>query len=366
MSADALESDRLGECAHPRETYELVGHNAAEASFAKSWRSDRLPHAWLIAGPHGIGKATFAYRVARALLHYSDGPPARGNPLDIKREAPAARRIQQQSHANLLVLRRPWDPARKKAKTVLTVDEVRRIAGFFGMSAGEAGWRICIVDTADDMNAAAANALLKTLEEPPEKSLLLVLANVPGRLLPPLRSRCRRLSLLPLNDAKMKTVLAAYVPDLSQADRDSLIEISQGSVGQALLLAQKNGLEAHKSLLSVLDTLPDLDDRALMVLCNSVAQRGADQLYHFTIEFLADHIRRQISEAAIDDELKSTGTLGRFMTPATFERWVRVWENLRRLQVAADGLNLDRKQTLMQIFFQMREACLDQCGVGAA
>ncbi len=359
MSTEPVDSDRLGDFPHPRETHELLGHETAEAAFVDCWQSGRTPHAWLIGGPHGIGKATFAYRIARALLNQGSDASL-GASLDVDKTSAAARRIEQQSHANLLVLRRPWDPVRKKVKTVLTVDEVRRIAGFFGMSAGEGGWRICIVDTADDMNAAAANALLKTLEEPPEKSLLLVLSNVPGRLLATLRSRCRRLALSPLSNTDMTSLLTKHAPDLSAADQETLIELSMGSIGRALLLAQENGLVAHRQLMSVLGTLPGLDDQALSDLSSTVARRGSEQIYHLTMDFLAEHVRRQIAKTALEDDAgigHQGDELCSYMTGGNLDRWIGVWENLRRLQNMTDALNLDRKQTLTQAFFRIQEVC---------
>ncbi len=358
MTSEVIESDRLGDFPHPRQTYRLVGHEKAEAAFVAAWRSGRLPHAWLITGPYGIGKATFAYRAARALLHHGGEAPKRGAPLVVDPAASAARRIERQSHSNLLVLKRPYDRTRKKPKTVLTVDEVRRIAPFFGMAAGEDGWRICIVDTADDMNAAAANAFLKTLEEPPEKSLLLVLANAPGTVLPTIRSRCRKLALSPLEDESIKTLLAAHLPELGPADLEKLAELSQGSVGYALTLARSGGLEARDNILNVLETLPDLDDRALIALGNSMVRRGMEQVYNFAMEFLADHVKRHIRDAARETAAqRETGGLDRYITPDSFDRWVGVWENLLRLRKTADALNLDRKQTLMQAFFHIRDAC---------
>lgn len=361
MTLEVIESDRLSNFPHPRETYRLVGHEEAEAAFIEAWRSGRLPHAWLITGPYGIGKATFAYRAARALLHHGGEPPEQGAPLVVEPDAPAARRIEQQSHLNLLVLKRPYDRTRKKPKTVLTVDEVRRIASFFGMSAGEGGWRICIVDTADDMNAAAANAFLKTLEEPPEKSLLLVLANVPGTVLPTIRSRCRRLALSPLDEEEIKTLLATHTPELDPADRQKLAELSQGSIGRALTLARNNGLKARENILNVLETLPELDDLALINLSNSMVRRGMEEVYSFTMAFLADHVKRHIRDAARETAAQQgIGSLDRYIAPASFDRWIGVWENLLRLQKTADALNLDRKQTLMQAFFYIRDACSEK------
>jgi len=146
MSEGPVDSDRIADYPHPRETAELVGHELAERTIIETFASGRLAHAWLFAGPPGIGKATLAYRMARFLLRHGDQVPKDHKAgLNVDPNDPVARRIAAMSHGNLLVLRRPWDSARKRLKTVLTVDEVRRINNFFGLSAGEGGWRVCIL-----------------------------------------------------------------------------------------------------------------------------------------------------------------------------------------------------------------------------
>src|SRR5215469_12871747 len=186
------DSDRVEGFAHPRETFALLGQGAALARAARAIRAGRPPGAWLITGAPGIGKATLAYRIARYLLAYgaTDAGP---EDLTVPPDSVAARQVAAQSHPGLLVLKRIINPRTGKLMTVLSVDEIRRLSGFFGMTSGAGGWRVAIVDTADDMNDNAANALLKMLEEPPAHAMLLLLSNTPGRLLPTIRSRCQRL-----------------------------------------------------------------------------------------------------------------------------------------------------------------------------
>jgi DNA polymerase-3 subunit delta' len=186
---------------HPRQTLSLYGHAEAEQAFLEAYRASRMPHAWLIGGPRGVGKATLAYRMARFVFaHPSPTTPSVRNAahLTLPVDHPVVRRIAAQGHPDLLALERVADE-KGKVPMFIPVDMVRKTIGFFGSTAGEGGWRVCIVDSADEMNAAGANALLKILEEPPAKSLLLVVSHAPGRLLPTIRSRCRRLALRALS-----------------------------------------------------------------------------------------------------------------------------------------------------------------------
>ncbi len=203
MSADIdlPEVDRLDGCPHPRETTELFGHEAAEEAFLAAFRSGRLPHAWILGGPEGIGKATFAYRVARFVLANPDPHSAavrQAGTMAVPPDHPIARKIAAQSHGGLFVLRRQWNAEKKSMPTQIPVELVRKALDFFGATAAVPGWRVCIVDSAEDLNLNGANALLKTLEEPPEKSLFLIVSHMPGRIMPTIRSRCRSLAMRPL------------------------------------------------------------------------------------------------------------------------------------------------------------------------
>ena len=185
---------------HPRETTDLFGHREAETALLNAYRSGRIPHAWLIGGAQGIGKATLAYRMARFVLAHGDPLAAdvqRADSLNVDANDPAARRIVAGAHGGLLVLQRTAND-KGVMRTVITVDETRETISFFGSTAAADGWRVCIVDTVDELNPNAANALLKTLEEPPRQSLFLLISHAPGRVLPTILSRCRRLPLRPL------------------------------------------------------------------------------------------------------------------------------------------------------------------------
>src|ERR1700729_4206897 len=185
---------------HPRETSVLSGHRDAETALLNAYRSGRIPHAWLIGGAQGIGKATLAYRMARFVLAHRNPLAAdvgHARSLNVDPADPGARHVAAGAHGGLLTLERTLND-KGVLRTVITVDETRETISFFGSTAAVEGWRVCIVDTADELNANVANALLKIFEEPPQQSLFLLVSHAPARVLPTILSRCRNLSLRPL------------------------------------------------------------------------------------------------------------------------------------------------------------------------
>ena len=263
------EPDRVEGAPHPRETRALCGQARAEAAFLDAHAGGRLHHAWLLTGPRGVGKATLAWRIARFLLTeppaadgaglFGDTPPAPTS-LDVPEDHPALRRMEALAEPSLFLLRRAWDDKARppRLKTVITVDEVRRLKGFFALSAADGGRRVVIVDAADEMNANAANALLKLLEEPPAGAVLLLVSHQPSRLLPTIRSRCRELRLETLGAEDMAAALAAagHAPG---EEAEALAELAGGSVGEAVRLANLDGLAAYRSLVALFAGAPGID-----------------------------------------------------------------------------------------------------------
>ncbi|HUF57292.1 MAG TPA: DNA polymerase III subunit delta', partial [Thermohalobaculum sp.] len=245
MAAEAAppEPDRVPGYPHPRETPRLFGQEAAEAAFLAAWAEDRLHHAWLISGPRGIGKATLAYRMARALIVggptgdaglFGDPAPPPAS-LDAPAGDPVQARIAAGAEPRLMVLRRTLND-RGALRTVIRVEEVRRVREFLGLSAADGGWRAVIVDAADEMNVNAANALLKVLEEPPPLTVLLLVAHGPARLLPTIRSRCRTLALAPLGPQALADALEQAGAPVAPGHAAALAILSGGSAGAALRL----------------------------------------------------------------------------------------------------------------------------------
>jgi DNA polymerase-3 subunit delta' len=326
---ESFESDRIAGFAHPRETTTLLGQQAALDLAAAALRGGRPPHAWLITGPPGLGKATLAYRMARYLLRHGatgEGPAD----LFVPADDVVARQIEARSHPGLLVLKRGLNPRTGKPQTELPVDEVRRLAGFFGMTAGADGWRVAIVDPADDMNENAANALLKQLEEPPEKAMLLLLSHRPGRLLPTIRSRCRRLELRPLPEAVLDQALAALLPDMQAPERQALAHLSGGSIGAALRLADGDGAFLAQEAERVIERAREPDMVALHALGEKIG-RIRDGLSIFG-DFLAQGLGARIRARA------SAGGDAR--------RWAEAAARLDEQFARADGLNLEPRQTV--------------------
>src|ERR1700731_4819680 len=279
---------------HPRETTALAGHREAETALLNAYRSGRIPHAWLIGGAQGIGKATLAYRMARFGLAHGDPLAAdvqRADNLNVDANDPAARRIVAGAHGGLLVLQRTAND-KGVMRTVITVDETRETISFFGSTAAADGWRVCIVDTVDELNPNAANALLKTLEEPPRQSLFLLISHAPGRVLPTILSRCRLLTLRPLSTAD---VIQASAHAASLAFDDPVLleaaEAAEGSVARALTLLGGDAVKLHQRTAALLATLPQVDQRELHALGDALG--GSDRV---ALAAFIDSIDRWVSQ----------------------------------------------------------------------
>lgn len=329
----------------PRETTALFGHDEAERALLEAYKGGRIPHAWLIGGPPGIGKATLAFRLARFVMAHPDPRSAETQTADslaIDPESPVARRIAAQAQGDLLVLERSINEQTGKLYTVIRVDDVRRTASFFGSTAGEGGWRIAIVDAVDDLQREGANALLKVLEEPPKRSLLLLISHAPGRELPTIRSRCRRLLLRPLETEDVGRALAAATGrNPSEADVQRAAEASEGSVGRALGLLDASALALRQRVLELFAQLPNPDPRALHALGEAIG--GSDPR---TLEAFMDLVNGWLSA-----QLAETSR-GR----AQMARVAETWEKVNRAAREAEIYNLERKPLVFSVFGALAEA----------
>jgi DNA polymerase-3 subunit delta' len=359
---DSLDADPLA----PRRNPALVGHGAVERGLAEVAVGGRLPHAIMLGGPRGIGKATLAFRFARWLLAgvEAEGPSLFGaaevSGLALDPEHPVARRVSASGHADLLTVERGWDPKRKKLRGEIVVDDVRAVAHFLRLTPAEGGWRIVIVDSADEMNRNAANALLKILEEPPRRALLLLVCHAPGRLLPTIRSRCRKLALQPLAEDEVVTLMRQHRPDVVAEDAAALARLADGSIGRALELADAGGLALYRGLIDQLAALPRLDIQALHRLADSLARAEAEDAFRTMTELLLDFLARLVAGAAEGQAREvlagESALLDRLATQTRLDRWIEVWENLRALFARADAVNLDRKQVVLDAFFTLEAA----------
>ncbi|MBO1079516.1 DNA polymerase III subunit delta' [Roseomonas haemaphysalidis] len=320
----------------PRANPDLFGHQDAARMLAEAAGAGRLHHAWLLTGPRGVGKATLAYRFARWLLA---GSPPGEEPLFVPPGDPAFRRVAAGAHADLRAL--VPNAGDKGVKMMIRVDEVRTVPRFLSLTAAEGGWRIILVEQVEAMNPEAQNALLKTLEEPPPRALLLLTTSAPDRLLPTIRSRCRRIDLFPLSDAAMTGVLGHWLPDMAEADRQGLARIAGGAPGRALELAEGEGLAMQAEVDGFLRTLPRPDPRGLHQLADRLAgKRDGSALITF-IELLRASLALAVREAA------RGGAVAPYLAARPLAEWASLWDTLGRLADETETLNLDRKQAVL-------------------
>lgn len=344
----------------PRKNRKLSGHETAEQTLLGAWNSGRMPHAWLISGPRGVGKATLAYRVARFVLAEAAGAAGGGlfgetapDGLAVAADHPVARRVDSGGHSDLLTVTRSPDPKSGKLRSGIVVDDVRRLGSFLALTTGEGSWRVVIVDAADELNRSAANALLKRLEEPPARTLFLLVAHMPGRLLPTIRSRCRALALAPLPEDTMVDLLAAYAPDMASADARALAQLSDGSIGEALTLAAGDGLDLSREVDRLMGALRPLDVVAVHALGDKVGRAGAEDSFltlgRLVERSLAGRILRLARGEGAGQGAASAGGGG-------LAKWLEVWENVGRLFVQAGSINLNRKQVVVSAFLALEAA----------
>jgi DNA polymerase-3 subunit delta' len=326
------------EIPHPREVFDLQGHEAAEEAFEAARARGRLHHAWLLTGPEGVGKATFAYRAARRLL----GAPAdpRHGLLGADPAHPVSRQVLGRAHPDLLVLERVGEDG--KPRKVIPVDEARRLSEFFSKSPASAPHRVAIIDAADDLNVNAANALLKTLEEPPPRGVLLMVAHSPGRLLSTIRSRCRRLSFAPLGLEASADFVRARV-EVSEEAALRLGRMAGGAPGRALALAAAEALALDDAARELLAHMPQVDEALALSLADRFRGGEGQAQFNLLFERLAERVRTQVAERAHAGQ-------------GALDRWAQAWETLQRLPREVEALNLDRTDALFAALTELRQA----------
>lgn len=358
----------------PRANGLLLGQAAAEARLLEAFRSGRLPHAWLISGPRGVGKATLAYRFARFVLGQGrEGQGGEGQGLfaadpagqaegltgglAMPEDSEAFRLIASASHPDLRVLERGQDDGGKPQQSI-SVDKVRASLGFVHLTPALGGWRLILVDAADDLNRNAANALLKALEEPPRNTLLLLLAHAPGRLLPTIRSRCCHLVLPPLATDEVTQLLGRYAPELPARDAAGLAHLAEGSIGRALELASEGGLELYADLVALLAGLPRIDFAKLQALAERLGRDRSGAAFRTASDLLLWWLARLARAAALgrqpEEIVAGEGALlSRLLAQGNLAQAASLWEKLHRLFGRAEAVNLDRRQVFMAAFQEL-------------
>lgn len=334
MSKD-IETDQEPGVAHPRETYALTGHEAAERMLWEAFAGERMHHAWMLTGPKGVGKATLAYRFAR---HVLGARPSGARPLDVDPEDPIARRIASRSHGDVFVVRRGLND-RGKPRTEITVEEARGLVSFFSLKPAEGGWRVAIIDAVDDLNRNAANAILKTLEEPPSKTVLLLICHTPGATLATIRSRCRRLDLRPLPEQDVRGALMAQCA--GKVD-EAAVRFADGRPGRAIALTAADVGSIYETLTNAIRDAPKEGARAFLKGMYAKAGDRSQRLTMF-LSLSRDLMRRAaaVGSGVDSSDERDAGLFARLATPARAHRLAEAFEALLELEREAEGLDMD-------------------------
>jgi DNA polymerase III subunit delta' len=357
------EADRLGEFPHPRATKALYGHETAERAMGGAVAGNRMHHAWLLTGPEGIGKATLAYRFARHLLAHQQERDPLGVSLDVGPETSAGRQVMALSHPSLLVIRRPYEPKGKRFMASITVDEVRRLRGFLTHTVDLNAWRVVIVDSADELNTNAANALLKSLEEPPPRTVFLLISSAPGRLLPTIRSRCRTFTLASLDTQNLKRAVMQAITANAEASApgaqnwDDLASLTHGSPRAALSFIANGTDKLYAKAQGILGLLPKVDWAAVHTLSDELAGAAADQKFEAFYDLLLDLVRRAIrAEALGAGSDGDRAAAKRLIGPSRLAIWANAWETINAEKATAKALNLDRKALILATITKLEAA----------
>jgi len=339
------ESDALNGTPHPRMSETFVGHAEAEQTLLSAYRSGKLPHAWVLGGDKGIGKATLAWRFAKFILANPDPTAAdvcTAIDLSMSPHSPVVQRVHALGHGDVHVLRREWNEKTKKHFTDIRADDVRGAIHLFQRAASEGGYRIVILDCAEDLNGTSANALLKMIEEPPPRSLFLIISHRPNQILPTIRSRCRKLVLKPLSDGDCEWVLkslsnSGMTPEIARA-----AAAARGSVARALKLLSGKSLDIHAKTGRALAQLPKVDWRAIHELADGVMGRAGDDEYQTFMETLQDWLSSRVD--VVEASLK-------MLLP-----WAEAWTKINDLARETDTYNLDRRALVISLFTELAQA----------
>ena len=364
-------SDKISGAPHPSEATTIFGQDSAQQQFLNAFDSGRLHHAWLLSGPRGVGKATLVWKIAKFLLTTPNAPAQDGlfgamiqhvSNLETPPDHPTLPRILAGSEPALCVLRRSYDEKRKRFKQNITVDDVRSLKSFFGLSAADGGARVVIIDAADDMTDSAANALLKMLEEPPKNTFLFLISHQPAALLPTLRSRCRELRLSALSHDMMQQALTQAKIHLSEEQSSLFTRLSAGSAGQAIRLAQLDGDTLYSALISTLQTLPSLNQSAALKLAESFAGQANSERFDLLID-LIDYILGQAAKTSLiplDPDQDPTPPDQKLFTtlhkgPIGARKWALLQQDISQRMRHGRAVNLDPVTLILDMFFKIEK-----------
>ncbi len=324
----------------------FIGHDAIETSFLDAYRSGRMPHAWILAGLEGIGKAGFALRAARFLLANPDASSAsvsHAQTLDVSSDNSAARRVAARAHTDLFFLESESDGEKKTKSGAIPVEDVRKMLGFFSSTAGEGGWKIAIIDSLDDLKSSAANALLKMLEEPPPRSLFLMVSHNPGRLLPTIRSRCHMVRFKPLSETEIVTALSSHSSVTDQKLLSDAARRGGGSVKRAMTYLDAERMAMVHDIEATLARLPDLDRKHLLAMADHFAKKDGADSFALFIETVDEWIAATC---------RADAQSGHHALRALAELWEKFTVNARM----TDIYNLDRRPFFITMMNDLADA----------
>jgi len=327
---------------HPAEQTKLFGHAEAQDFLARSYRSGKGHHAILIEGPEGIGKATLAFRFANHVLHHPEPAEAPDRIADPSPSSPITRQLAAGASHNLLHLTRPVDEKSGKVKSAITVDEVRKAGKFLAQTSGTGNWRIVIIDPADDLNRNAANAILKILEEPPKRSLFLVLTHAPGKLLPTIRSRCLPLALSPLPEDDLAAALDSLGATPSGPRAGEVIAAAHGSVAEALKLTNYGGFDIVEAFRTIVAAPAEPPRRDVHKLADVLSAKDSETVFSFFCQHATDFVTDAARTAALAGDISRA------------DRLAHLSSQLGERIAIAQGYNLDRKQTIITVLDDIR------------
>ena len=346
------ESDRIGNAPHPRFTENLYGQELAESGFLESFKSGRLLHAWMISGPRGIGKATLAWRIAKFLLA---DPPASPASLEVSPDHPAVARIRSLTDTSIYLVRRPADPKSGRLKKEITVDEVRSLKSFFGYASADDRYRVAIVDSADELNENAANALLKLLEEPPQRTVFFLVSHAPSTLLPTIRSRCAVLRCRPLERIDFARALESL--DIVQENQHrELAALAEGSVGEAVRIAEGDGLEIYSNLVALVRKSPGFqrgEASAIAARCDSQAT------FRLTAKLISVFLRRLalagLGRKSEAEAVEGENSLFQRLAPesSASRAWAESFHKLSHRAEVATRLNVEPYSTVLEMLLEI-------------
>ena len=363
--AEIPEVDRQDGTNHPRHTKILYGHKTSQLDFLDAFNTNRLHHAWMISGPRGIGKATLGYKISKFILSQNQSSELINNELqntlDIPLDHPVSKRIDALGEPNLYLVRRIWDEKLKKFKQNITVDEIRKLKNFFNMSATDGGWRVAIIDSADEMNNSAANALLKILEEPPKKVLILLITHQPLRLMPTIRSRCRSLTCKSLSSEDLTKALEQLeIGDVYNNEQINIL--ANGSVGSSVELASNDGIEIYNSFIQLAGQIPQLNRQLVQSIADACTGKNASKKYELTLQlFILFTSRlakfgasnRQVNNGILPSEAKAFYNLAPDIQSA--RKWANFTQIISERTNHARSVNLDPSMVILDMLLKFEE-----------